>query len=148
MLLSNATCQPSACHALLNLYIEVVQDTSTDGTTTSLYPSQSRCPTSPPPNPFPTGTPQKERALSLLIDAFSGSAIRGAGKAERKAKLHFLATVFANISGVGIRIHCCFHVHEIVATRRARVPTFPSCDVVILRKRECRNSVSVSNTVH
>jgi hypothetical protein len=144
MLLSNVTCQPSACHALLNLHIEVVPDISTDGTTTSLYPSQSRCPTSPPSNPFPTGTPQKERALSLLIDAFSGSG----RQAERKAKLHFLATVFANVSGVGIQIYHCFHAHEILATRRPGVHAFPSCDVAGFRMPECRNSIGVTDTVH
>jgi hypothetical protein len=149
MLISNATCQPSACHALLNLYIEVVPDISTDGTTTSLYPSQSRCPTSPPPNPLPTGTPQKERALSLLIDAFSGSAItRSAGQAERKGKLHFLATVFANVSGVGIQACRCFHAHDILAARRPGVPAFPSCDVASSRMPERRNSIGVTDSVH
>jgi len=146
MFLSNITCQPSACRALLTLYIEVVP--STNGTTTSLYPPQSRCPTSPPPNPFPTGTPHKERALSLLIDAFSGSATRSAGQVERKAKLHFLATVFANVSGVCIHIYRCFHAHEILATRRLGVPSFPSFDVASCGMPEYRNSIGITDTVH
>jgi len=112
MLLSNATCQPLVCHALLDLRIEVVPSVSKDSITTGLYAPRSRCPTSPPPNPSPVGRPRKERALSLLIDAFSGSAISDIQKAERKGQLHFLATVFANISTVCVHIPGCLYAYE------------------------------------
>ena len=94
MLLSNATSQPSVCNALINLYIEVIPTITTDETVSKLYASQSRCPTSPPPSPFPAGTPRKERALSVLVDAFAESGT------QRKGQLHFLATMFGNVSGV------------------------------------------------
>jgi hypothetical protein len=148
MILSNATCQPAVCHALLNLYIEVVPDTTTNGTITRLYPPQSRCPTAPPPNPFPTGTPRKERALSLLIEAFSGSATLGTQKIERKANLHFLATVFANISSVGTQTRHWFYTQEIPATRRSRVSPLPPCDVISFGKYGYRSGFGLTNTVH
>ncbi|KIM33022.1 hypothetical protein M408DRAFT_326691 [Serendipita vermifera MAFF 305830] len=95
MLLSNATCQPATCRALIGLDVEVIP-TTMDGASPTLYASQSRCPTSPPPNPLPNGVARKERALSLLVNAFSESPTPGT---KRKGQLHFLATVFANISG-------------------------------------------------
>ena len=71
------------------------------------YPTQSRSGTCPAPVPYPTGDPKEELALPLLIDAF----VQGAGlddeedpnKRLRKGNLHFLASVFANLSTVCMR---------------------------------------------
>ncbi|KAG8756469.1 hypothetical protein FRC14_003043 [Serendipita sp. 396] len=96
MVLSNITTHSGPCVALLKQEIEVIP--FPDGKTSNYYPTQSLCATSPPPSKDFKGTPQKERALSLLIDAFASSATLEHESTQRKGKLHFLASVFANIS--------------------------------------------------
>lgn len=69
------------------------------------YCVQSQCGTCPAPVPYPTGEPRSVAALPLLLDAF----VQGAAAEEnpdqerrvRKGTLHFLSSVFANISAVG-----------------------------------------------
>jgi len=97
MLLSNLTASPGSCTALLALHIPVLRTPSG-----SFYPTQSRAGSCAPPVPYPVGTEVNVRALPLLVDAF----VQGAnldpsiplGKRPRKSELHFLASVFANLS--------------------------------------------------
>jgi hypothetical protein len=96
MLLSNITAHAGAAASLTKLEVDIVQLDSEDG----IYAVQSRCATSPPPVKYPTGSPTKFRALSLLVDAFAGSATLSTETSDRKGQLHFLASVFANISTV------------------------------------------------
>lgn len=100
MLLSNITAQSSPCANLLKLEVDIIP---LEGATVKYYPVQSRCNTSPSPTPYPEGKPQKARALNLLVDAFASSASLDTHSSERKGQLHFLAGVFANISGVSLR---------------------------------------------
>lgn len=96
MLLSNITANPGAAAALIKLEIDIIRLESGAG----IYPVQSRCATSPPPAKLPSDPPTKFRALSLLVDAFAGSATLSPEESERKGQLHFLASVFGNITGV------------------------------------------------
>ena len=54
--------------------------------------------------PYPTGESREVQALPLLVDAFvQGSQVVESGdlsKRSRKAELHFLASVFANMTVV------------------------------------------------
>jgi len=99
MLLSNLTASPSACSALLSLKIPLVPQA--DG---SYYTPQSRSGSCPAPVPYPSEQPQDTLSLPLLIDAFvHGASIdqsRDESKRARKGDLHFLSSVFANISTV------------------------------------------------
>lgn len=96
MLLSNITAQPGVCKSLLDLKVDII---AKDGEAMKdFYPVQSRCVTSPPPTPYPEGPTRQERALPLLVEVFATSGTTDGGKSERKGKLHFLASVFANIS--------------------------------------------------
>ncbi|CAG7851745.1 SubName: Full=Uncharacterized protein {ECO:0000313/EMBL:CCA71655.1} [Serendipita indica DSM 11827] len=97
MLLSNITAQPGPCAALLKLEVDIIP--LDNDTSKGYYPIQSRCATSPPPGNYPSSKPIKERALSLLVEAFAGSASIKKEDSDRKGQLHFLAGVFANISG-------------------------------------------------
>jgi len=110
MLLSNVTAFPTAINNLLSLEIPLVPLPSSS---TPYYPPSSRCGTSPYPEPYPEGTPTHVRALRVLVDAFVSAAevpssTDGEGRRKpdarrnRKAELHFLANVFANISVVRI----------------------------------------------
>lgn len=101
MLLSNLTASSAACSAVLSLKISIVpESTQVNG----FYATQSRCGTSTAPTPYPSGTSQDVLALPLLLDAFSqGAEINESGdrsKRTRKGELHFLASVFANLSVV------------------------------------------------
>lgn len=89
------------------------------------YPTNSRSGTSPAPVPYPQGEPQERLALPLLVDAFvQASATDPSGdlsKRPRKGDLHFLASVFANITTVGdlvtkLYINLCF-----VVSRRSHI---------------------------
>lgn len=68
----------------------------------SFYPVQSRSGTSPLP---PPGDSQEVFAMPLLVDAFvQGALVDESQKLDarkRKGELHFLASVFANITTVG-----------------------------------------------
>ncbi|KAH7924296.1 DUF383-domain-containing protein [Leucogyrophana mollusca] len=98
MLLSNLTASSSTCSAMLSLNVSVVSDASS----TSYYPTQSRAGTSSAPVPYPSGEERDVLALPLLIDAFVQGALPDASEdkvnRKRKGELHFLASVFANIT--------------------------------------------------
>jgi hypothetical protein len=107
MLLSNLTASSSPCAALLALKVPILK---TPSSPSRLFPTLSRSGTCSAPVPYPPGEPQDIPALPLLIDAFvEGALIDPSGdRASRKRKgdLHFLASVFANISTVSLsRIH-------------------------------------------
>lgn len=99
MLLSNLTASSSPCAALLALKVPILK---TPSSPSRLFPTLSRSGTCSVPVPYPPGEPQDTPALPLLIDAFvEGALIDPSGdRASRKRKgdLHFLASVFANIS--------------------------------------------------
>ncbi|KAH7885751.1 hypothetical protein F5I97DRAFT_1875120 [Phlebopus sp. FC_14] len=101
MLLSNLTSSSSACAALLNLNISVIPTTSA-GSLLSYYPTQSRSGTCSGPVPYPSIAPQEILALPLLVEAFVQAASidpsEDKSKRTRKGELHFLSSVFANIS--------------------------------------------------
>ncbi len=105
MLLSNLTTSPGPCSALLALQIPVLQTPSSAG---PFYPTQSRAGSCAPPVPYPAGTEVNVRTLPLLADAF----VQGANidlstpldKRSRKSELHFLASVFANLSTVFVQV--------------------------------------------
>ena len=101
MLLSNLTTSASTCAALLSMKISVIADKSSS---VPLYPTQSRSGTCAALVPYPAGDELEVDALPLLLDAF----VRGANaelivekeKREQKGELHFLSSVFANLSTV------------------------------------------------
>ncbi|KAF8801366.1 DUF383-domain-containing protein [Phlegmacium glaucopus] len=99
MLLSNLTASSTACSTLLSLKVSVIPDSRLSN---SLYTTDSRCGSCPAPMPYPTGESSEVRALPLLVDAFvQGSQVVESGdlsKRSRKAELHFLASVFANMT--------------------------------------------------
>lgn len=101
MLLSNLTASSSACSALLTLRVSLVMLTPS-ASQVSYYVPQSRSGTCPAPVPYPSGEPQEILALPLLIDAFvQGASLdqsEDKSKRTRKGDLHFLSSVFANIS--------------------------------------------------
>lgn len=99
MILSNLTASSVACSALLGLEVSVISDSSLPN---SYYATQSRCATSIEPYPYPPGQPRDVPALPLLIDAFVQGAQLEQDKAKRirKGELHFLASVFANLTVV------------------------------------------------
>ncbi|KAG2067749.1 DUF383-domain-containing protein [Suillus decipiens] len=99
MLLSNTTASSSSCAALLALKVPILK---TSSSLSPLFPTLSRSGTCSAPIPYPSGEPQDILALPLLIDAFvEGASIDPSGdrtSRKRKGDLHFLASVFANIS--------------------------------------------------
>ncbi|RPD64167.1 DUF383-domain-containing protein [Lentinus tigrinus ALCF2SS1-7] len=99
MLLSNVTASSSACSVLLNLKIPVLPDSRSP---MKIYPVDSRSGTCPAPVPYPQGEPKEVHALPLLVDAFVKAARvaddKDLDKRPFKGDLHFLASVFANIS--------------------------------------------------
>ncbi|KAI9573854.1 hypothetical protein HD554DRAFT_560929 [Boletus coccyginus] len=100
MVLSNLTSSSSACAALLSLQILVTPLTSTTSPI-SYHPIQSRSGTCSSPVPYPTIDPRQVHALPLLLEAFvQGASLHSNPNAERirKGDLHFLSSVFANIS--------------------------------------------------
>jgi hypothetical protein len=103
MLLSNLTASSGPCAALLALQIPILRTPSSVG---PFYPTQSRAESCAPPVPYPTGTEINVHALRLLVDAFVQGARVDLGapldKVPRKSELHFLASVFANLSTVSV----------------------------------------------
>ncbi|KAF4611212.1 hypothetical protein D9613_006662 [Agrocybe pediades] len=97
MLLSNLTAGSTACSILLNLKVQVIPD---DRLSNSIFPVESRCGSCPAPVPYPSAEVKEVLALPLLIDAFvEGAQIaENISKRTRKAHLHFLANVFANMT--------------------------------------------------
>ncbi|KAJ6568368.1 hypothetical protein DFH09DRAFT_1080741 [Mycena vulgaris] len=99
MLLSNLTASSAACATVLSLDIDIIPEPTFPN---SFYPPQSRCATCVAPAPYPPSNARATPALPLLIDAF----VQGAETDEsadasarlRKGNVHFLASVFANLS--------------------------------------------------
>ncbi|KAI6014064.1 hypothetical protein BKA83DRAFT_4353645 [Pisolithus microcarpus] len=102
MLLSNLTASTSACSALLTLNVPLVAITPSASFQVSYYTPHSRSGTCPAPVPYPSGQQHEILALPLLIDAFvQGASLDQSGDKSRRARkgdLHFLSSVFANIS--------------------------------------------------
>jgi len=106
MLLSNLTASSGPCATLLALQIPILQTPSSAG---PFYPTQSRAGSCAPPVPYPTGTEINVHALRLLVDAFVQGASVDLGVPldkcpPRKSELHFLASVFANLSTVSVQV--------------------------------------------
>ena len=103
MLLSNLTASPRSSSALLDLRIAVLPTSSSAG---PFYPTQSRAGSCAPPVPYPAGNEINVPALSLLIDAFvQGASVNPSTPLDqrpRKSELHFLASVFANLTTVTV----------------------------------------------
>lgn len=100
MLLSNLTASHATCSILLSLNVKVIPDAKDHS---SFYPTQSRAASCPAPVPYPNGEELEVKALPLLIGAFVQAANVEAGEnpeKKRKGELHFLASVFANITAV------------------------------------------------
>lgn len=101
MLVSNLTASSAACSALLSLKIPVISDSRSS---VQLYPTQSRCGTCTAPVPYPPGDPHEMLALPLLVDAFVHGAqvdpTADPTTQKRKGELHFLSSVFANLTVV------------------------------------------------
>lgn len=101
MLLSNLTAATPACSTLLTLKVKVIPDSRLSN---GVYPIESRCGSCPAPVPYPSAESRDVPALPLLINAFvEGAQVVESGdlsKRTRKANLHFLASVFANMTAV------------------------------------------------
>ncbi|KAL0955192.1 hypothetical protein HGRIS_004097 [Hohenbuehelia grisea] len=99
MMLSNLTSSSIACSIVLSMTIPVI---ITKNFPNSAYPTQSRCGSCAAPVPYPAGETKNVPALPLLVDAFvQGASVDHEGdlsKRLRKGDLHFLASVFANIT--------------------------------------------------
>lgn len=109
MLLSNLTASSAACAAMLSLNIDVIPEPTLPN---AFYPPQSRCATAVAPTPYPAGQPRAVLALPLLVDAFvQGAEIGDASSRIRKGNLHFLASVFANLSTVNTSLHVYIQMH-------------------------------------
>lgn len=101
MLLSNLTASSVACSTLATMTVSIIINPSVPN---GFYTTQSRCGSCGAPVPYPSGEPIDVPALPLLIDAFvQGAQIVENGdlsQRTRKAELHFLASVFANMTTV------------------------------------------------
>jgi hypothetical protein len=102
MILSNITAYTTPCLELLKLEVEVTPMDDKGG----YYPPQSRSVTAPPPSPYPSTSSKSVPALPLLVDAFATASTEGS---KRKGQLHFLGSVFANLSIVSLRSSALFH---------------------------------------
>lgn len=102
MLLSNLSVSASVTSALVSLKISIISDRKDPEL---FYPVQSRSGTSPLP---PPGDSQEVLAMPLLVDAFVQGALvdenQKLDERKRKGELHFLASVFANITTVGFEL--------------------------------------------
>ncbi|KAG9008649.1 hypothetical protein FRB94_013056 [Tulasnella sp. JGI-2019a] len=102
MLLSNLTAHSTPCNTLFSMTIHVSEHSTLPG---GFYAVGSRCSTAPPPS-IPADARKRElTALPLLLDAFVDGAATDMSLTQdktprRKAKLHFLASVFANFSTI------------------------------------------------
>lgn len=99
MILSNISSSSVTCAAITSVTIQVVPEPKL---ASQCFPVQSRCGSCPAPVPNPSNETLDVPALPLLIDAFvQGAQIEeDLSKRVRKGKLHFLASVFANLSAV------------------------------------------------
>src|SRR5258706_3048909 len=96
MILSNITAHTTPCVELLKLEVEITPMDDKGG----YYTPQSRSVTAPPPAPYPSASTKSIPALPLLVDAFATATTEGS---KRKGQLHFLGSVFANLSIVSLR---------------------------------------------
>ena len=103
MLLSNLTATATPCSVILSMKVKVIRDSRLSN---SFYPIKSQCGSCPPPVPYPPGEVTEMAALPLLIDSFVEGAqlTEDLIKRTRKAELHFLSNVFANMTMVGINL--------------------------------------------
>lgn len=96
MLLSNLSVSASFTSTLVSMKISIIPDRKDPD---AFYPVQSRSGTSPLP---PPGDSQEVLAMPLLVDAFvQGVPVnenQTLGERKRKGELHFLGSVFANIT--------------------------------------------------
>ncbi|KZT53005.1 DUF383-domain-containing protein [Calocera cornea HHB12733] len=100
MLLGNITVSPTACSTLVTLKIPVVPLPKEKP---PYYPTASRSATSSAPSTYRYTDETQVAALPLLLDAFIDGArvpVAGDDTEKRKGDLHFLASVFANISAI------------------------------------------------
>ncbi|OCH96344.1 DUF383-domain-containing protein [Obba rivulosa] len=99
MLLSNLTTSAATCATLLSLKVLVLPNPKSF---IGYYPTQSRSGSCAAPVPYPSGEEREVLALPLLMDAFVQGARLGETQnkdtQKRKGELHFLASVFANLS--------------------------------------------------
>ncbi|KAM6496762.1 protein of unknown function (DUF383) domain containing protein [Amanita muscaria] len=97
MLLSNLSPSSVTCASLVSMEIQAVFEPKL---ASQCFPVLSRCGSCPAPVPYPSGEPKEVLALPLLVDAFvQGAQVEeDLSKRQRKGQLHFLASVFANLS--------------------------------------------------
>jgi hypothetical protein len=136
MLLSNLTASAAACSALLSLNIPLVLDSTS---AVQLYPTESRCGTCAAPVPYPSGDARQVLALPLLVDAFvQGAQVDTSADPttrKRKGELHFLSSVFANLTVV-----CTFVSQKLPALISSFLDTNRSC--LFLNSSTCRRLVT------
>lgn len=103
MLLSNLSVSVTVISAMVSMKISIIPDRKDPD---AFYPAQSRSGTCPLP---PSGHSQDVFVMPLLVDAFVESAPidenQMLDKRKRKGELHFLASVFANITTVDLAEH-------------------------------------------
>lgn len=95
MILSNLTAFPGPAETLLDLKVPVIRDPAL---TPPFYPPFSRSATSIPPDTLASLETVEVKALPLLVAAFADFAVVEGSERRRKSDLHFLASVFANLS--------------------------------------------------
>jgi hypothetical protein len=99
MLLSNITAYAGVCNTLIELSVPVINHPSIPG---GVYAPLSRSGTSPKPDISPDAKELNIKAISLLLHSFVDSAAIPSNETRplRKGNLHFLASVFANVTTV------------------------------------------------
>ncbi|KAF9266715.1 DUF383-domain-containing protein [Marasmius fiardii PR-910] len=99
MLLSNLSASSSACATLLSMKVAIIANEKVQN---GFFATQSRSGSCTAPVPYPTGEEQEILALPLLLDAFVQGAqvdeIQDLSKRARKGSLHFLASIFGNLT--------------------------------------------------
>ncbi|KAL0572427.1 Protein hgh1 [Marasmius crinis-equi] len=99
MLLSNLTASSSACATLLTMKVSIIASQKVPN---GYFATQSRSGSCVAPVPYPSGEEQEVLALPLLLDAFIQGAqvdeIQDLSKRARKGSLHFMASVFGNLT--------------------------------------------------
>ncbi|KAJ4479722.1 hypothetical protein C8J55DRAFT_514193 [Lentinula edodes] len=99
MLLSNLTASATACSVVISMRVNIVTSTNVPN---GFFAVDSRSGSCPAPVPYPQGEEREVLALPLLLDAFVQGAnvedIPDLPKRPRKGSLHFLASVFANLT--------------------------------------------------
>ncbi|KAJ3922457.1 hypothetical protein F5877DRAFT_75236 [Lentinula edodes] len=123
MLLSNLTASASACSIVISMKVKIVTSANVPN---GFFAVDSRSGSCPAPVPYPQGEEREVLALPLLLDAFVQGAnvedIPDLAKRPRKGSLHFLASVFANLTSSSSG-------REFFATPRPSNPLKPDVDV-------------------